>query len=109
MSCMSLSIVRHCVDSSSSFMERSVLLDSSSFWGWLLAIVPLCALWRWGVWIGGRPKPYRHLWDNNTHKSQELSPVSFNCVAVERYDFVDYECIQKKRILSQSRETVDSV
>lgn len=44
-----------------------------------------------------------------THKGQELSPVSFDCVSIERYDFVDYECIQKKRILGQSRQTVDGV
>lgn len=44
-----------------------------------------------------------------THKSQELSPVSFNCVAVERYDFVDYKGVQKKRVLGQGRQTVDGV
>lgn len=35
--------------------------------------------------------------------------MSFDCVAVERYDFVDYECIQEKRILGQCRQAVDGV
>lgn len=46
---------------------------------------------------------------HKTHKGQELSPVSFDCVAIERYDFVDYKCVQKKRILCQGRHAVDSV
>lgn len=41
MSCISLSIVRHCVASSSSFMDRSVLLESSSFWCRLLVMTLL--------------------------------------------------------------------
>lgn len=42
MSCISLRIVRQCVESSSSFMDRSVLLDSSSFWHRLLVMAALC-------------------------------------------------------------------
>lgn len=45
--------------------------------------------------------------EQDTHKGQELSPVSLDCVAVERYDFVYYECVQEKRILGQSRQAVD--
>ena len=67
-------------------------------------------LWADG-WFGseGGPKSEATAVGHETHKGQELSPVSFDCVAVERYDFVDYECIQKKRILGQGRKAVDGV
>lgn len=35
--------------------------------------------------------------------------MSFDCVSIERYDFVDYKCIQEKRILGQGRQTVDGI
>lgn len=108
MSWMSLSIVRHCVDSSSSFMDRSVLLDSSSFWRLLLAMIPLCFLETSGM-NRKEAKARDTFMGHKTHKGQELSPVSFDCVAIERYDFVDYKCIQKKRILCQGRHAVNSV
>lgn len=108
MSCISLSIVRHCVESSSSFIDRSVLLESSSFWRRLLAMILLCLMQ-----MGGADREEAKACDTavgqKTYKGQELSPVSFDCVPIERYDFVDYKCIQEKRILGQGRQTLDGV
>lgn len=97
---MSLRMVRQCVASSSSLMDISVPVESSSFW-WV------------GHEVGQFKIPVRLGEESSTKVStdhgQELGPVRLDSIPVEGNHLVDDEGVHEQWVLGQGLEAVDGL